>query len=268
MSELVPARLRQAGVVLPWIAFLFASPALGAGIWITESGGADMAMASAGRAALAADPSTLAANPAGISALSGSHYLAAVLPLSFDASFEGDDGTRGTADNRADALAAGSLFAVQGGRRMSVGAGIYGYLGLGFDFGKEWVGRRIIEEADLRTINVAAAAAYRVTDRLDIGVTVAAQRAELDAALAVGSEATYYGPSADLDDGRLRITRESGAPAAILGLAYATDSGSRLGVAWTARCGLATCIPCCLQSCSNPARPDSMSRCRSRSCSA
>ncbi len=229
----MPALPRQAGVALPWIAFLFATPALGAGVWLTESGGADMAMASAGRAALAADASTLAANPAGIAALSGSHYLAAVLPLSLDAKFVGDDGTRGTADNRADALATGSLFAVRGGERVSVGVGIYGYLGLGFDFGEEWVGRRIIEDADLRTVNVAAAVAYRFTDRLDIGVTVAAQRAELDAALAVGNEATYYGPPAGLDDGRLRITGESWAPAATLGLAYAIDSGTRLGAAWT-----------------------------------
>lgn len=233
MSKSVPVRLPQAGIILPWIAFLFATRALGAGIWITESGGADMTMASAGRAALAADPSTLAANPAGIAALSGRHYLAALLPSSLDAGFEGVDGTYGTADNRADALAAGSLFAVQGGRRLSAGAGIYGYLGLRFDFGEEWVGRRVIEDADLRTINVAAAVAYRVTDRIDLGVTVAAQNAELDAALAVGNEATYYGPPEGLDDGQLRITGESWAPVVTVGLAYDIASGTRLGAAWT-----------------------------------
>ena len=48
---------------------LVANPCWAAGPWITDTGGADMGMAGAGRASLALDAASLAVNPAALGKL-------------------------------------------------------------------------------------------------------------------------------------------------------------------------------------------------------
>jgi len=225
----------SASVALGWgcIAFLFTNPCLAGAGWFTENGGADMAMAAAGRAALAIDATTLAANPAGMTALTGRSFVVAVLPVSLEARFEGRDGTVGSAENRAGVALAGSLFAVHTNRRLSLGLGVHSYLGLGFDFGDQWIGSRTIERGELQTVNLSGAAGCRVTDRLSVGAALAAQYAGISAATGVNNDASLYRLPAGLPDGSLRISGTDWAPAGTLGLTFQVDQDTRVGMAWT-----------------------------------
>jgi long-chain fatty acid transport protein len=233
MTPVSPKSARPAVHALGWIAFLFSGQCLAAAAWLTESGAADMGMASAGRAAFATDATTIAANPAGMADLHGADVVAVALPVKLELEFRGSGATPGTASNEAGTLPMASAFATQQAGRWSFGFGAYSYLGLGCDFGKEWVGRRTIEDAQLRTFNLAPAIAYELSDRVNVGASIGAQYADADAGMAVGNDALYYGPPAGMPDGQLRMKGDSWAPVANLGVTYEADDGTRFGLAWT-----------------------------------
>src|SRR5580698_6267433 len=68
---------RAIGLAIATVLFL-ATSARGAGILIYETGAPDLGTASAGRAAMAADASTAASNPAGMTLLDRTQLLGAV----------------------------------------------------------------------------------------------------------------------------------------------------------------------------------------------
>jgi long-chain fatty acid transport protein len=215
------------------VLIIFTSQARAGAAWLTEAGGTDLGLAGAGRAALSLDAAALAANPAAIVGLPASTITAAVMPVKLDLSFSGSGDTPGSADNGNGIVPLGSLFAVKRSDRLALGVGIYSYLGLKFDLGTDWVGSRVIEKAGLQTINIAPTVAYRLTDDLDLGATVAAQYSSIDAALGISNEAIYYGPPIGMPDGRLEMKADSWAPGGSIGLVYRPSPGTSLGLAWT-----------------------------------
>ena len=214
------------------MAFLFTGPCLAAAAWMSESGGADMGMASAGRAAIAADATTVAANPAGLAALTDDGFLLAALPAAMDLELQGSGATAGTVDDRAGAMPVAAVFGARGAGRWTLGLGVYSYLGLGFDFGADWAGSRAVEDVRLRSMNFAPAAAFRLTDRLAVGGTLGAQYLDLRAGLGVANDAMFYGPPAGLPDGHLRLSGSNWAVNGSLGLAYQVSDDVRVGLAW------------------------------------
>ena len=227
------ASTRPATLAAGLISFLVSLQCSAGAAWLTESGGADMAMASAGRAAFATDSTTIAANPAGMLALNGSTVSVVAMPIGLDLRFHGDGDTPGSAVNEQRTVPTMSVFAARHADRWALGLGAYGNVGLGCDFGKEWSGRRAIEDAQLRSLNLVPAVAYSLDDRLGIGASIGAQYADAKAGMAVSGEAIYYGPPLDLPDGQLHMSGHSWAPVANLGLVYEMDDGTRLGLAWT-----------------------------------
>lgn len=228
------ARSRALIGTLACVALLLPGAGHAAAAWLTETGGADMSMAGAGRAAMSFDGAALAANPAAIAGLHGTQATVALLPVKLDFEFRGEGSTPGSAHNEAAANPAGSLFVVHDLGRVSLGLGVYSYAGLGYDYGNDWVGRYSIEHARLKTSTVAGAAAYHLTDRLDVGATVGAQYADIDAAAGVNNSAAIYGPPADLPDGRVKLHGSEWAPAGSVGLLYRATDSTRVGLAWTA----------------------------------
>jgi long-chain fatty acid transport protein len=226
---------RRAAVLLGSLAF-FASGACFAGaVWLTETGGSDMGMAAAGSQALALDGSVLGANPAGIARLRAATATAAVVPVAVDLDFEGSGSTPGSAHNHDGTTWMGSAFLVRPGERVSWGLGLYSYAGLGADFGDQWVGRRVIESESLQTLNVAPAIAWRINDHVQVGASLRAQYASVDAAMAVNNSAMFYGPPAGLPDGRIRLNGHSWAPGGDLGVAWQPRPELQLGLDWTSQ---------------------------------
>lgn len=203
-------------------------------LWITENGGLDTGMAGAGRAALAADATTVAANPAGLARLGGTQVNVAVLPTRLDLEFDPDGDDPPVDGDRGSDPTLGSVFLSQRVGSVAWGIGVHSYLGLGFDYGRRWSGHRTIEDAGLRTLNVTPAAAWRLTDRLEVGVAADVQYADVSAALGVSNDAAIYGPPAGLPDGRVRLTGDSWAFGGGVGLLHQLDEDTRLGLAWLA----------------------------------
>ncbi len=227
------ASLRAAALIPGWLAFLFSAPGFAGAAWLNETGGADMGMASAGRAAFATDATTIGANPAGMATLAGYSVTAVVLPVKADMQFAGQAGAQGRASNQADSLPIVSAYASARQGHWALGFGAYTNVGLGCDFGEEWVGRRAIEQAELGSINLVPAVAYAVTDRLSIGASAGAQYATAYGSLAVANDAAFYGPPAGLADGQIELEGDSWAGIANLGVVYRAAGGTRVGLAWT-----------------------------------
>jgi long-chain fatty acid transport protein len=220
--------------LLAALALLGPRPAPAAALWIMENGGTDTGMAGAGRAALAADATTVAANPAGLARLDGTRVNVAVLPTKLDLQFDPDGAGPPVDGDRGSDPTLGSAFLSKRVGAVACGIGVHSYLGMGFDYGRGWSGHRTIEHARFRTTNVTPAVAWRLTDRLDVGVAADFQYADLSAAFGVSNDVAIYGPPAGLPDGRARLTGDSWALGGGAGLLYRPDGVTRLGLAWLA----------------------------------
>jgi long-chain fatty acid transport protein len=146
----------------------------GAALELYETGAPDLGTASAGRAAMAADASTAAANPAGMTLLDRSQLmgaLGALLPsTNFDVAPETTTSHGGGGGGNAGVFTPlGAFFyAYKFSDRVWLGVATYSDYGLSGDYGKKWVGRYYITEESLITSKVSPSIAYKVNEWLSV----------------------------------------------------------------------------------------------------
>ena len=146
-----------------------------AGLWLYEMGTPDSGMASAGRAALASDASTVGFNPAGMIRLERSELLIGFAGLDVNAEFDISSTTNdgGDGGNAGSFVPVGSLsYAHKLSPNLSVGIGAASYFGLGLDYDDDWAGRYYCQEAELLTFAINPAIAYRINEKLSIGAGI------------------------------------------------------------------------------------------------
>ena len=157
------------------IVLLLSGPAWAAGIALYETGAPDLGTASAGRAAMAADASTVATNPAGMTLLDRTQLMitsGAMLPvINFDRGPKTDvPGGGGGGGNAGVFFPIGGVFYAQKiTDRLWLGAALYSNFGLASDYSLNWVGRYYLTNASIITGQVNPNIAYRVNDWLSVG---------------------------------------------------------------------------------------------------
>jgi long-chain fatty acid transport protein len=149
------------------------SVALGAGLSLYETGAPDLGTASAGRTAMAADASTAAANPAGMTLLDRTQLLGAagaLLPFTnFDVASQTTTSGGGGA-NAGVFFPIGSFFYVYKlSERLRLGFAMDSDFGLSADWGKKWVGRYYLTQESLVTFKTNPSIAYAVNEWLSVG---------------------------------------------------------------------------------------------------
>ena len=147
--------------------------AWGAGLLLYETGAPDLGTASAGRAAMAADASTAAANPAGMTLLDRSQLLGAsgaMLPsTNFDIAPQTTT-SGGGGGNAGVFLPIGGFFYVYKlSKRVRLGVAIDSDFGAAFNYGKQWTGRYYVTQESIITAKVNPSIAYMVNDWLSVG---------------------------------------------------------------------------------------------------
>ena len=151
----------------------FVTTARGAALELYETGAPDLGTASAGRAAMASDASTAAANPAGMTLLDRSQLLGASGALLPSTNFDVAPQTTtsgGGGGNAGVFFPLGSFFYVHKlSEQLRLGVAVFSDYGLGGDYGKTWVGRYYITEASLITGKVNPSIAYEVNKWLSSG---------------------------------------------------------------------------------------------------
>jgi long-chain fatty acid transport protein len=148
--------------------------ALGSGLSLYETGAPDLGTASAGRAAMAADASTAAANPAGMTLLDRSQLLGAsgaLLPsTNFDVAPETTK-SGGGGGNAGVFSPVGAFFYVNKlSEQLRFGVAVDSDFGGAYNYGKTWVGRYYATDMSLLSGKVNPSIAYAVNKWLSVGV--------------------------------------------------------------------------------------------------
>ena len=151
----------------------FASSARASGLLLYETGAPDLGTASAGRAAMAADASTVAANPAGMTLLDRTQLLGAAGALLPFTNFDLAPQTTtagGGGGNAGVFTPTGAFFYVYKlTDRISLGMASYSDFGLSANYGKPWAGRYYVTRESILAFKANPNIAYRVNDWLSVG---------------------------------------------------------------------------------------------------
>ena len=154
------------------ILLTFVTYARAAGLLLYETGAPDLGTASAGRAAMAADASTAAANPAGMTLLDRTQLLSAsgaLLPsTNFDVAPETT--TKGGGGGNAGVFfpVGGFFYVYRLSERVRLGVAAVSDFGGAFNYGKQWTGRYYVTQEPLLTGKVNPSIAYMVNDWLSV----------------------------------------------------------------------------------------------------
>jgi long-chain fatty acid transport protein len=149
-------------------------PALAAGLSLYETGAPDLGTAQAGQAALAADASTAAANPAGMTLLDRTQLLisaGAMLPtINFNPGAQTTTSGKGGGNAGVFFPLGSGAFVYKLSDRWRLGVATGSNFGLAVDYGKEWAGRYYLTRNSLITGQINPSVAYRVNRWMSVGV--------------------------------------------------------------------------------------------------
>jgi long-chain fatty acid transport protein len=192
-----------AGASLAWTLAAVVGQAHGAAFQLMEQNASGLGNAYSGQAAAAEDASTVWFNPAGMVRLPGRQVVGALNLIRPSAKFTDDGSTLPTGfpgPRGGDGGEAGGWNAVPNAYlswelrpgTMWAGLGINAPFGLKTEWDSAWVGRFQAVKSEVRSVNVNPALAWRVGDRLALGVGLNAMR--FDAEL---SNAARLGPATE-----------------------------------------------------------------------
>jgi long-chain fatty acid transport protein len=155
------------------ILLIFVTSARGSGLLLYETGAPDLGTASAGRAAMAADASTAAANPAGMTLLDRSQLLGAsgaLLPsTNFDIAPQTTTSGGGGGNAGVFFPIGGFFYVYRLSERVRLGVAVDSDFAGNFNYGKTWAGRYYVTREPLTTGGVNPSIAYEVNDWLSVG---------------------------------------------------------------------------------------------------
>lgn len=210
------------------ISLLWAESALAAGFYLSEFG----TPSSVGTAGVGSTVNTSGAdaawtNPAGMTGQSEDSMLTGLMVIAPELKFDSSVATAGGSDggNAADAAAVPSLFYTRvlsdesrfGFSFVAVGAG-------GVDYGDDFVGRYSIQNVEMANVGLTPSFAYKVNERLSLGVGVSAIYTTLEQDIAINTPgADGQAKFEDLDDWGYQ---------GILGLTYQLSTDTLLGVVY------------------------------------
>jgi len=142
------------------------------GLFLSEFGTEDVALAGAGWAARAQDASTLFKNPAGMSRLEGNQFQGGLQLLYFQGSFSPEVAQHGGGGggNPVGVVPGASAFYVHSlGKDFKVGLGMLQNFGLALGYDDGWAGRYYVKQTALVGVTFAPVASYRVNEQISIG---------------------------------------------------------------------------------------------------
>ena len=160
------------GAAFTWLA-AWPSAAKASGLLLYETGAPDLGTASAGRAASAADASTAADNPAGMTLLDRSQLLGAAgadLPsTNFDIAPETTTPGGGGGNAGVFFPIGGFFYVYRLSERVRLGIAADSDFAAAFNYGKQWTGRYYVTQESVITGKLNPSIAYRVNDWLSVG---------------------------------------------------------------------------------------------------
>jgi long-chain fatty acid transport protein len=224
-----------------WVGVLGIGPAMAGGLISYEFGTADVGLASAGYNARAQDASTVFTNPAGMTRLEGTQFLASGQVLWGNTEFSVGSGTSSGLGGDDGGYAVGSDGWFPGGGGfisysmspdLKLGFALTGNFGAPLKYDDNWVGRYYVQEATLLGVSFVPSIAYKFTDKLSLGVGVNAMYGIYKNQVAINNVNPAYA------DGQLKIDDNEWGWGVNLGLLYEFTSSTRIGITWNSQVDL------------------------------
>lgn len=213
--------------------------ALGGGIMLYEIGSDNTGLANAGAAARAQGPSTIASNPAGLSYLPGTQVSAGGQLLFGDLGFDVDGTSTAGGGNGGNPLgltpSASFFISQQLDERWTIGFGSYGDFGLAENYANDWAGRHYLQNASIVGLSLVPSAAYKLNEQWSLGIGVKAMYAMLESQAAINRAPLGL---LNRSDGQFNYEDHTWGYGANLGLIYAPQPGTRIGLAYTSEINL------------------------------
>ncbi|MEB0045909.1 MULTISPECIES: OmpP1/FadL family transporter [unclassified Pseudomonas] len=232
-------RLKKSALPAFTLLALCCQQAQAGGIILYEIGTDNAGLANAGAAARAQGPSTIASNPAGMSYLSGTQVTGGLQVLYGNLTFSRDGNTNGSgtgSGNALDPIPGGSFFIThQLDDNWSVGFGAYGDFGLAANYKNDWSGRYFAQDASLGGLSLVPSVAYRFNEQWSVGLGVKAMYGMLQTQTAI--DRSPFGLT-DRNDGQFKYQDTTWGYGANLGVIYAPQPGTRIGLAYTSKVDL------------------------------
>jgi long-chain fatty acid transport protein len=216
-----------------WVSVLLlvSSGAQAGGLNIKEIGTPDVGMASAGRAALAEDASTVQGNPAGMARLERNQAMGALQALFIGSDFDVDPsattfGSRG-GDLDDEVFIPSGAYVHTLGDDWRLGTSLGATLGGALDYPSTWAGRYFVTRVDLLTVTATGGASYRINDKLSVGAMLRTVFAKLEQKAAINNPVQ--------PDGRLKYEDDDLALGGSFGVLYEPTDRWRLGLRYRTR---------------------------------
>jgi long-chain fatty acid transport protein len=209
------------------------------GIMLYEVGTDNAGLANAGAAARAQGPSTIASNPAGMSYLPGTQITGGLQVLYGDVTFDRDGGTNvpgSGSGNALDPIPGASFFiSHELDQNWSVGFGSYGDFGLALNYDNDWSGRYFAQNSSLLGLSLVPSVAYRINDQWSVGLGVKAMFGMLQAQTAIDRSPFGF---TNRTDGQYKYKDNAWGYGANVGVIYAPQPGTRIGLTYTSKVDL------------------------------
>ncbi|HSL04433.1 MAG TPA: outer membrane protein transport protein, partial [Nitrospiraceae bacterium] len=201
------------------------------GLFLTEFGTEDVALASAGWAARAQDASTLFKNPAGMSRLEGNQFQGGLQALYFQSGgFSGTNTPLGGngGGNPIGVVPGASAFYVHSlGKDFKVGLGMVGNFGLGLKNDQGFLGRYYVKQATLVGITFAPVASYQVNEYISVGGGPNVMLAYFRATSNINNQLPP-----GVGDGQLYVSDTAAGVGGQFGVLVEPKKGTRIGVTY------------------------------------
>lgn len=224
-----------------WFVILAAASAHAGGLIAYEIGTADVGLASAGYNVRAQDASTVFTNPAGMTRLAGTQFLAAGQVLWSNTEFSSDSGTSPLLGDVDGGRVLGSDGWLPGGGgflsysvspKLKFGFALAGNFGAPLKYDNDWVGRYYVQETTLLGVSFLPSLAYKVTPKLSLGASLNAMYGTYKNKVAINNVDPAYG------DGQLKLDDSDWGWGGNLGLLYEVTAGTRIGLTWNSQVDL------------------------------
>ena len=226
-------------VSLTLLSLAAAQQAHAGGLMLYEIGTDNTGLANAGAAARAQGPSTIASNPAGLSYLPGTQITGGLQVLYGDLSFNRDGNSNVAGSNSGNALdpipGASFFISHQLDDNWSVGFGSYGDFGLAVNYDNDWSGRYFAQNSSIAGLSLVPSVAYRFDDQWSVGVGVKAMYGMLQTQAAIDRSPLGL---LDRGDGQYKYKDSDWGYGANVGVIYAPQPGTRIGLAYTSKVDL------------------------------
>ena len=237
----ISAKHRATAVIALCAGVLAAGEAAAGGLITYEVGTADVGLASAGYNARAQDASTVLTNPAGMTRLEGTQFLASGQLVYGNMQFSIGSGTSpalGSGDGGhafgSDGwfLGGGGFLSYSVSPDLKLGFAFTGNFGAPLEYDDNWAGRYYVQETTLLGISFLPSLAYKVTDKLSLGASVNAMYGIYENQVAINTVNPAFG------DGQLKLDDDTWGWGVNLGLLYEFTPGTRIGFTWSSEVDL------------------------------